>query len=76
MVAVIQAGLLTRHRSIYEAAFLPQQLPAEDITHLLYAFAGVADDGSVYVPSIVFWFGVHCVLTDSSSQHLDGSLGR
>ncbi|KAL6854616.1 glycoside hydrolase family 18 protein [Trichoderma novae-zelandiae] len=33
--------------SIYDAAFLPQQLPAEDITHLLYAFAGIADDGSV-----------------------------
>ncbi|EGR51271.1 glycoside hydrolase family 18 [Trichoderma reesei QM6a] len=33
--------------SIYDAAFLPQQLPAEDITHLLYAFAGIEDDGSV-----------------------------
>ncbi|KAL7807211.1 family 18 glycoside hydrolase [Trichoderma gracile] len=33
--------------SIYDAAFLPQQLPAEDITHLLYAFAGIEPDGSV-----------------------------
>ncbi|KAL6886688.1 family 18 glycoside hydrolase [Trichoderma longibrachiatum] len=33
--------------SIYDAAYLPQQLPAEDITHLLYAFAGIEDDGSV-----------------------------
>ncbi|KAL7929032.1 glycoside hydrolase family 18 protein [Trichoderma chlorosporum] len=33
--------------SIYAAGFLPQNLPADDITHLLYAFAGIAPDGSV-----------------------------
>ncbi|KAK4059294.1 CAZyme family GH18 [Trichoderma harzianum] len=33
--------------SIYKAGFLPQYLPARDITHLLYAFAGIAPDGSV-----------------------------
>ncbi|EHK21531.1 glycoside hydrolase family 18 protein [Trichoderma virens Gv29-8] len=35
--------------SIYGAGFLPQNLPADDITHLLYAFAGIAADGSVVV---------------------------
>ncbi|KAL7904368.1 glycoside hydrolase family 18 protein [Trichoderma velutinum] len=33
--------------SIYCAGYLPQYLPADDITHLLYAFAGIAPDGSV-----------------------------
>ncbi|PNP48204.1 hypothetical protein THARTR1_10345 [Trichoderma harzianum] len=33
--------------SIYNAGFLPQYLPTSDITHLLYAFAGIAPDGSV-----------------------------
>ncbi|KAM0481554.1 hypothetical protein ACHAPX_003665 [Trichoderma viride] len=33
--------------SIYGAGFLPQNLPADEITHLLYAFAGIGSDGSV-----------------------------
>ncbi|RFU72969.1 glycosylhydrolase family 18-2 [Trichoderma arundinaceum] len=33
--------------SIYGANYLPQNLPADEITHLLYAFAGIAGDGSV-----------------------------
>ncbi|KAL7946688.1 glycoside hydrolase family 18 protein [Trichoderma barbatum] len=33
--------------SIYGAGYRPQDLPADDISHLLYAFAGIAADGSV-----------------------------
>ncbi|KAL7895786.1 glycoside hydrolase family 18 protein [Trichoderma sp. SZMC 28014] len=33
--------------SIYGAGYLPQNLPADEITHLLYAFAGIGSDGSV-----------------------------
>ncbi|KAL7788212.1 glycoside hydrolase family 18 protein [Trichoderma ceciliae] len=33
--------------STYGTNFLPQNVPAEEITHLLYAFAGITDDGSI-----------------------------
>jgi chitinase len=32
---------------IYGANFQPQQLPADKITHVLYAFADIASDGEV-----------------------------
>jgi chitinase len=36
-----------RFRGIYGANYQPQQLPADKITHILYAFADIASDGEV-----------------------------
>jgi chitinase len=34
-------------RGIYGADFQPQQLPASQLSHVLYAFADIASDGEV-----------------------------
>lgn len=34
-------------RGIYGADYQPQQLPADKLTHVLYAFADIAADGEV-----------------------------
>jgi len=39
--------VLTALRGIYGADFQPQQLPADQITRVLYAFADIASDGEV-----------------------------
>jgi hypothetical protein len=40
-------AILTIFRGIYGADFQPQQLPADQITRVLYAFADIASDGEV-----------------------------
>jgi chitinase len=39
--------MLTVLMGIYGADFQPQQLPADQITRVLYAFADIAADGEV-----------------------------
>jgi chitinase len=39
--------MLTNIRGIYGADFQPQQLPANQVTRVLYAFADIASDGEV-----------------------------
>lgn len=34
-------------RGIYEADFHPQDLPVDDVTHILYSFANITEDGEV-----------------------------
>ena len=34
-------------RGIYGANYQPQQIPADQVTHLLYAFADIGSDGTV-----------------------------
>jgi chitinase len=41
------AALITHLRGIYGADTQPQELPADKITHVLYAFADIAPDGEV-----------------------------
>lgn len=36
---------LTWARGIYGADFQPQQIPASNVSHVLYAFADIASDG-------------------------------
>lgn len=36
-------------RAIYARNYQPQQLPASDLTHVIYAFANIQTDGTVYV---------------------------
>ena len=45
----ILSSLLTlnSNRGIYGANFQPQDIPAGEITHVLYAFADIASDGTV-----------------------------
>lgn len=38
---------VNNRRGIYGANFQPQQIPADVVTHLLYSFMNIADDGSV-----------------------------
>lgn len=38
---------LTLNRGIYGADYQPQQLPATQVTHVLYAFANIDSDGTV-----------------------------
>jgi len=39
--------VLTSARGIYGANFQPQQIPANQVTHILYAFADIGSDGEV-----------------------------
>lgn len=46
--ALTYTGELADHlRGIYGANYQPQQLPGDQITHVLYAFADIAADGEV-----------------------------
>ncbi|KAL9484344.1 hypothetical protein ACSS6W_003133 [Trichoderma asperelloides] len=62
----------TNCRSIYGANFLPQNVPADEITHLLYAFAGIASDGSVI--SIDTWGDEQKRLGDDQSWDESGNI--
>lgn len=43
----LQSDQADRFRGIYGADFQPQQLPADKVTHVLYAFADIGPDGEV-----------------------------
>lgn len=50
IISYLLVGLrkwLTLDRGIYGADYQPQQLPASQITHVLYSFADIASDGEV-----------------------------
>ena len=37
------------YRGIYGADYQPSELPVDQVTHILYAFADIGPDGEVYV---------------------------
>ncbi|KFA79710.1 hypothetical protein S40288_09492 [Stachybotrys chartarum IBT 40288] len=50
-----QSSQIWREAGIYERNYHPQDLPARQITHLLYAFVNLGADGTVFRESLRRW---------------------